>query len=333
MKMNTVTSLILGLLIFDLTKSHELNQFPENFEVVGGGHDKNSVTLTCNTETEGNIEWKFHDGSEEVISGDNIRLEGLNLTILDVDERGDVGEYSCWRGQDKLSSVYLLLEATEEDKPGLSFHCWAKSYDCNFNCEWTASGYTAVRIGLGHDCSTERRQSCQWHTSSIRLPGGGFQFELPHSLSPYIEESTMLEVTAEAIRDFSIFKKTKRFYLRDIIQPDSPRIVNCQEVQQGLHVIVNPAATWSTPHSFFSLENQIQYMLKDNGQLQLSSSPVIPRGVSKLRVRSRDDLAMSAWSQWTAWKNVGKRKNNLCKRKRIKKKCRQQWGMGLNRLH
>lgn len=87
-------------------------------EVVGGGHDKNSVTLTCNTETEGNIEWKFHDGSEEVISGDNIQLEGLNLTILDVDERGDIGEYSCWRGQEKLSSVYLLLEATEEDKPG-----------------------------------------------------------------------------------------------------------------------------------------------------------------------------------------------------------------------
>lgn len=27
---NTVTSLILGLLIFDLTKSHELNQFPQN---------------------------------------------------------------------------------------------------------------------------------------------------------------------------------------------------------------------------------------------------------------------------------------------------------------
>lgn len=145
-------------------------------EVVGGGHDKTSVTLTCNTETEGNIEWKFHDGSEEVISGDNIRLEGLNLTMLDVDERGDIGEYSCWRGQEKLSSVYLLLEATEEDKPGkkisqthfrsnwkqrvyialcfssgLSFHCWAKSYDCNFNCEWTASGYAAVRIGLGHD--------------------------------------------------------------------------------------------------------------------------------------------------------------------------------------
>lgn len=87
-------------------------------EVVGGWRDKNSITLTCNTETEGNVEWKFHDGSEEVILGDNIRLEGLNLTILDVDERGDIGEYSCWRGQEKLSSVYLLLEAREEGNSG-----------------------------------------------------------------------------------------------------------------------------------------------------------------------------------------------------------------------
>lgn len=146
-------------------------------EVVGGLRGTSSVTLTCNTETEGNVAWKFHDGLEEVILGDNIQLEGLNLTILDVDEGGDIGEYSCWRGQEKLASVYLLLEANEEDvsseiithkcisritekcifqialcsSSGLSFNCWAKSYDCNFNCQWNTSGYTAVRFGLGDD--------------------------------------------------------------------------------------------------------------------------------------------------------------------------------------
>lgn len=87
-------------------------------EVVRRLRGKNSVTLTCNTETGGNIVWKFHDGLEEVISDDNIRLEGLNLTILDVDEGGDTGEYSCWRGQEKLSSVHLLSEAKEEDESG-----------------------------------------------------------------------------------------------------------------------------------------------------------------------------------------------------------------------
>lgn len=147
-------------------------------EVVGASDGQNSVTLTCNTQTEGNVLWKFFDdGSEEVISGDNFLMEGLNLTVVDVDEGGDVGEYSCWRGREKLSTVHLLLEARKEDvsgeiithkitaitekciffksaycsSPGLSFHCWAKSYDCNFSCKWTASRYTAVRFGLGDD--------------------------------------------------------------------------------------------------------------------------------------------------------------------------------------
>lgn len=65
-------------------------------------------------------------------------------------------------------------------------------------------------------CSAEGQQSCQWVTSSVQLPDGEFQFELSHLQSPYTEENTMLQVTAEAIQDLSILRKTKRFYLRDI---------------------------------------------------------------------------------------------------------------------
>lgn len=64
--------------------------------------------------------------------------------------------------------------------------------------------------------SSEGDKSCQWISSKEQLQDGGFQFELAHSLSPYAEESTMLIVTAEAISDLSIVRKTKRFYLRDI---------------------------------------------------------------------------------------------------------------------
>lgn len=242
---------------------------------------KTSVTLTCNTETEGHIAWKFHDGSEEVISGDNIRLEGLNLTILDVDEGGDIGEYSCWRGQEKLSSVHLLLEAKEEEVSGeiithklissatercaffrllcAPLQAYPSTAGPNLMTATSAVSGTQVdtqqfasdlvTIGKAHNnisknhtkyhlsivyvvvtwsnslfclvlfallCSAKRRQSCQWQTSSTQLSKGGFQFELPHSLSPYVEESTKLEVTAEAIQEFSIVRKTKAFYLRDI---------------------------------------------------------------------------------------------------------------------
>lgn len=65
-------------------------------------------------------------------------------------------------------------------------------------------------------CSMERKKSCQWVTSSAKIPNGGFQFVLSHSLSPYAEETTMLELTAEAISKQTFLSRTKRFYLRDI---------------------------------------------------------------------------------------------------------------------
>lgn len=252
--------------------------FPFQVKVVDSLSGENSVTLTCNTETEGKIAWKFHDGFEEVMLDDNIRLEGLNLTIMDVDEGANIGEYSCWRGQEKLSSVYLLLEAREEDASGeITAHQFIprKTEGCIFRLlcaplqaflstagpspttvasavsgtpadtqqfaldlvmtgkayiskkhikyppssvyvavTWSNSSFCSVLFAF--HCSARRRQSCQWHTSSTRLSDGGFQFELPHSLSPYVEESGKLEVTAEAIQDFSIVRKTKTFYLRDI---------------------------------------------------------------------------------------------------------------------
>lgn len=65
-------------------------------------------------------------------------------------------------------------------------------------------------------CSAEEGESCPWVTQSDPLPDVGFQFDLSHTLSPYAEENTMLEVTVEAIDNFTFFRKTKRFYLRDI---------------------------------------------------------------------------------------------------------------------
>ncbi len=65
-------------------------------------------------------------------------------------------------------------------------------------------------------CSSEGGKSCPWVNSSDKLPDGGFQFELSHPLPPYAEESTMLEVTAEAITNFLYVRRTESFYLRDI---------------------------------------------------------------------------------------------------------------------
>ncbi|XP_041792880.1 interleukin-12 subunit beta [Chelmon rostratus] len=300
--MRTLTLQIFGLLFISLNRAHGLNQFPENF-VVAKRNNENPVTLTCDTETDGAVTWKFHgEVMEDVVLQANVQQDGRTLTVSDVDTPM-LGQYSCWRGGEMLSSTYLLLEAEEEDELGSPILCRAKSYDCRFMCKWINSGYKAVRLGLGQNC-TEGGRSCHWVSSSDELPDGGFQFELSHSLSPFAEESTMLEVTAEAFTDLSILRATKRFYLRDIVQPDSPQNVRCQKVEQALNVTIDPPSSWSVPHSFFGLEHEIEYMLKDNGKTERSSSALITKRISKLRVRCRDSLVLSTWSQWTPWKNV-----------------------------
>ncbi|XP_076587497.1 interleukin-12 subunit beta [Chaetodon auriga] len=300
--MRTLSLWTFGLLFISLTGAHGFNQFPENF-VVAKRNDKNPVTLTCDTKTDGAVTWKFHgEEIEDVLLQANVQQDGQNLAMSDVDTPM-LGKYSCWRGGEMLSSTYLLLEAEEEEDLDSLILCRAKSYDCTFICKWTDSGYDAVRFGLGHNC-TEGGRLCDWVNSGDQLPDGGFQFELSHSLSPYAEESTMLEVTAEAVNSLSILRTTKRFYLRDIVQPDSPQIVRCQKVQQALNVSIDPPSSWSTPHSFFSLEHEIEYMLKDNGKTERSSSALITKRISMLRVRSRDSFVLSTWSQWTPWKNV-----------------------------
>ncbi|KAK2837865.1 hypothetical protein Q5P01_015077 [Channa striata] len=159
-------------------------------------------------------------------------------------------------------------------------------------------------MGLGHNCS-HAENSCQWVS---KLADGGFQFELSHSLSPYAEETTKLEVTAEAFTKRSFRRTTKTFFLREIIKPDSPQIVTCEEVKENLTVNIDPPTSWSTPHSYFRLEHEIEFQFKDNGNvcttIERSSTTQIPKRISKLRARSRDSLVRSNWSEWTPWKNV-----------------------------
>ncbi|XP_042344381.1 interleukin-12 subunit beta [Plectropomus leopardus] len=315
-QMMTLSLWICGLLCISLTGAHELKHFPKHF-VVAKHNVANPVTLTCHTETNGPVTWMFDEDFLDF--NGNIKQNGQNLSVSMVD-KPMLGEYSCWRGGEMLSSTYLLLEADAKDVPdSFSIKHWAKSYDCNLSCEWIHEKQTAVRLGLGPDCK-KGMKSCHW-VSSDQPVHGRFHFELSHSLSPYTEESTMLQLTAEAIVDDYFIRKTFEFYLRDIIKPDSPQIGKCEKEGENLNVTVNAPSSWSTPQSFFSLEHQIEYVLQDNGKPGLSSSALIPKGTSKLRARSRDPLVLSNWSEWTPWKNVITGKKNQCKCKNTVKSC------------
>ena len=80
-----------------------------------------AVTLTCRTSIDGEVEWKFED--EVLDHSDNIQPNGQNLNVTEVDAPL-LGEYSCWRGDEMLSSTHLLLEVEEEEELGeiLIFH-------------------------------------------------------------------------------------------------------------------------------------------------------------------------------------------------------------------
>ncbi|XP_054628591.1 interleukin-12 subunit beta [Dunckerocampus dactyliophorus] len=279
--------LIFGLLFLSLIRANELKYFPKSY-VMAKGSD--SVMLPCGTKSQTNVMWKFENGVVD-------SMDGPNLLVKHVDEL-TLGEYTCLSENEKASTFLLMEDENEEELDSL-LSCRARSYDCAFNCRWNDNKYEAVRLGLGPHCR-DGGDPCQWVYSTHQSQDGSFHFRLTHSLTPYAEESSMLELTAEAIRGNYILRRTKRFYLRNIIQPDSP-IVSWQEVGRNINVTIHPPSSWSTPHSFFSLEHQIQYEHKDDGKWHLSSIPMIPKQITKLRAQSRDLLVQSAWSEWTSW--------------------------------
>ncbi|XP_061673865.1 interleukin-12 subunit beta [Syngnathoides biaculeatus] len=287
---------ILGLLFIGLMGASGLNYFPKNFVMA---KRNGNATLRCSTTSKGSeVSWEF--GGEEVDEeyGDNMVKDGPNLLVKEVDGPA-LGNYTCWSGGESMSTYLLLM--VEVDKELDSFlTCRAKSYDCTFTCTWNDSRYKAVRLGLGPDCRIGRN-SCHWVGSNQQ--DGRLEFVLHHSLSPYAEESTPLELTAQAIQGHSLLHKTKRFYLQDIIEPDSPQKVKCQKLAQHLKVTVHPPSSWSTPDSFFPLEHEVEYEYPD-GKIGRGSPFLIPKKIWKLKVRSRDLLVQSRWSQWSQWINV-----------------------------
>ena len=87
--------------------------------VVAKRNDPNPVTLTCRSKTDEAVTWKVeNEEMEDVKLDDSIRQVGQNLILTDIDTP-KLGQYSCWREQEMLSSTYLLLlEDEEEDESG-----------------------------------------------------------------------------------------------------------------------------------------------------------------------------------------------------------------------
>ncbi|XP_018614628.1 interleukin-12 subunit beta [Scleropages formosus] len=276
-----------------------------------------TVNLSCHTDYQGPLSWRHSPSSDEPFLEESsfAVIQGKELILKEVDIPS-TGIYSCWGEGQKLDQMQLLMEENENEVEG-HLSCTALTYSCSFRCSWSLMGFTEARLSYHRD----GQNSTSWvYPHSMKSSSGQaiFEFTLNLSSSPFAEESAPLVLTGEAVSSSRYLRRVQKFYLRDIVQPEPPQSVQCKKMGNSLSVTVQPASSWAKPLSYFPLMHQIEFEYKNNGMIGQSNCSEIPREISKLRVRSRDPLVPSPWSQWSPWKNVkkgkGKEKENSRRR-------------------
>ncbi|KAK9958724.1 hypothetical protein ABG768_010829 [Culter alburnus] len=330
------------LVCFSITRMSALKFFPEKF-VIGEKHT--SVTLTCKTNKD-SVTWKREDalGIVDIVESEYEKLSGRHLTVIDL-QKDQIGNYTCWSDKGLEDYTYLLLDKSKE-ATGFKINCTAETFSCSkqIKCTWTSDEFTAFRL-------RNARDNGDWVSQSV-----DGVFFLPHSTNSFSEESERLLITGEAVSTCCYMKTDYSFYLRDIVKPADPnisvfKVKNKGSDQQIIEVEVMPPSSWPQPYSFFPLKHQIEYQIRHNGELKTKeweegSKIKVEGQISKLRVRCRDMLLLSQWSEWTMWKNVpneGKRshtknkvakkksgKKNKTKKKEEKSKVNRHWGKRIN---
>ncbi|KAL1257112.1 hypothetical protein QQF64_012657 [Cirrhinus molitorella] len=285
------------LLCLSIVRMSALNLFPEKFAIA---ERNTNVTLTCRTDKD-NIEWKREDA--EIQQSECEILRGKDLTVIDLDE-DLTGNYTCWSDDILEDYTYLLLDKSKE-ATGFKINCTVETFSCteNIKCTWTSDEFSALRL-------RNTRDNGHWVSQSV----DGEFFFLPHSTNSYSEESERLLITGEAVSKCCYMKTDHSFYLRDIVKPADPSISICSIKHEGsdeqiIELEVMPPSTWPQPQSFFPLKHQIEYEIRHTGELKTKewdegSKIQVEGSVSKLRVRCRDLLLLSEWSEWTTWQNV-----------------------------
>ncbi|KAI4897951.1 hypothetical protein NFI96_019841 [Prochilodus magdalenae] len=289
--MTTVLSIV-SFLLLCILRASAVDTFPEKFALgqIGG-----NVTLSCHT-TKQNVMWQ-HD-SEDVELSELAEIAGTSLILHDFQE-DQMGNYTCLSEGEVIDYTYVLLNESWKFRDSV-ISCTAETFNCTFkiSCRMNQAGFNVFRL-------RNQRDESSW----VERSQDGL-FYLSHSTNPYAEEANQLVVIGEAVSSSDrYFQISHKFYLRDIIKPARPEI----DVSKS-KVTLNPPATWAKPISYYPLEHEIQCMRRDNGQetpCELDDKMKVPKGMSKLRVRCRDSLLLSQWSDWTPWQNVRrKRKGN-----------------------
>ncbi|KAG2466429.1 STML2 protein, partial [Polypterus senegalus] len=147
----------------------------------------------------------------------------------------------------------------------------------------------------------EKSKHISW---ALRDNDSPFQLNLSSNSSPFSEEQNPIILSVEEINAKYYRKRTWSFFIRDIVLPDPPKILNCTQDSNGLRLNIEPPSSWAKPHSYFPLAYEVEYELKHNGKTEISKRLLLPKSISRLRARSQDPYINSLWSHWTAWRDV-----------------------------
>nr|AUN50140.1 interleukin-12 p40c2 subunit [Carassius langsdorfii] len=286
------------LFCLSIVRMSALNIFPEKFKLA---ERSKSVTLTCRTDKD-NIKWRLDDSIQPISETEFEKLNGRDLTVINLQE-DLTGNYTCWSDTGLEDYTYLLLDKSKE-VTAFNINCTAETFSCTqkIKCAWTSDEFTAFRL-------RNTRDDGDWVSQSV-----DGDFFLPHSTNSYSEESERLLITGEAVSTCCYMKTDYSFYLREIVKPADPGISICSIENEGsdeqiIELEVKPPSTWPQPHSFFPLKHEIEYEIRHNGELKTAeweegSKIKVQGSITKLRVRCRDLLLLSQWSEWSKWKNV-----------------------------
>ncbi|XP_026120940.1 interleukin-12 subunit beta-like [Carassius auratus] len=286
------------LFCLSIVRMAALNIFPEKFKLA---ERSKSVTLTCRTDKD-NIKWRLDDSIQPISETEFEKLNGRDLTVINLQE-DLTGNYTCWSDTGLEDYTYLLLDKSKE-VTAFNINCTAETFSCSqkIKCAWTSEEFTAFRL-------RNTRDDGDWVSQSV-----DGDFFLPHSTNSYSEESERLLITGEAVSTCCYMKTDYSFYLRDVVKPADPGISICSIENEGsdeqiIEIEVKPPSTWPQPHSFFPLKHEIEYEIRHNGELKTEereegSKIKVKGSITKLRVRCRDLLLLSQWSEWSKWKNV-----------------------------
>ncbi|KAK6495002.1 interleukin-12 subunit beta [Huso huso] len=302
-----------ALVIFtSMLMAHTLHSFPKTFMV---GKEDGEVTLTCSTQFQGTVTWR-HDDNPVPASGYNV-MSGHTLTLHGLDSEGSPGNYTCWGNDQLLDHSYLVLEQEEEEEEEEEEEDEEEGKGEDEEERGSSGRGHCTPIFLHYVlcvCFSEASGGSSWDLGTWMQDG--FHFHLSDLSSPFTEEDRPIRLTAEALSGQRYKKQQLRFFLREIIEPDAPEIKDCVRTGDSLHVSVEPPSSWAKPHSYFPLEPEVEYEYKDDGKIERSMNLVIPKDITRLRVRARDPYFNSSWSKWTPWKKVKKGKKVNRQRKK-----------------